>query len=468
MELKYSNKRTKIVCTIGPSSWDTTVLGQMFVNGMNVARINGAFADIEELKRVASLIRSVSPDIGLMLDIKGHEVRFNKFQSAIEIKPGDKVEIGSNSTSKLYPITYPELHRDLKPGQVINVDKGAATLKVDSINDGTIFCTVVAGSLIESGKGMNFPGATLSNPSLTEIDKKQIEFVCDDRWDFISCSFIRNANDLEDVRNIMPNKNIKLIAKIEDQHGIDNIEEIILASDGIMIARGDMGSEIPIERITFVQKQIIKKCNMAAKPVITATNMLESMIDKPYPTRAEVTDVTNAILDGTDSIMTSGETSSGKYPAESIDMMSRIAVESEKHVEPQIFEDKYFKERKIAVSISNAAYEVINGLKVDVVVTFSPNDTLTQLISRSGIHSKIVALVETDQRKRQLDLTKSVFPYVFNQTYEDRDDVINGIQSFLFSNNLIKVGEKILIIGKYKVNRENKSQFTNIFEFVEG
>jgi len=460
-------KRTKIVCTIGPASWDRNILEKMVENGMNVARINGAFADIPELERVAKLIRSVSKSVALMLDIKGHEVRLNKFDKAIEIKVKDEVIIGNSSTDNLYPITYPDLYKDIKSGQVLLIDKGEVKLIVKEIKDKKIFCEVVSGSKIESGKGVNIPGANLNNPAVTERDIEQIKFACDDGWDFIAGSFIRNIEDINMIKSYITNKNLRLISKIEDQQGVDNLEDILRECDGIMIARGDMGSEIPIEKLPIIQKMMILACNMAAKPVITATNMMESMTEKPFPTRAEVTDVANAILDGTDCVMTSGETSSGKYPAESIEMMSKIAVEQEKYLFPRIVEDKYFNQRKIAVSVSNASFELAKGLNVDVIVIFSPNDTLARLIARLALHTKIIALVDNPYKMRQLSLTKGVTAYEYDKLFNDRDEVITAIKKFLFSEKIVDKNSRILIVGKYKEQSPNLCRFTNILEFVE-
>lgn len=467
MKIKYPQKRTKIICTIGPSSWDKQVLTKMIENGMNVARVNGAFADVAELERVAKLVRSISPEVALMLDIKGHEVRLNKFENVFNVKKGDTVVLGHNKTDPINPVTYLNLYKDISKGQVIFIDKGEVTMEVMEIKNNDIYCKVISGNTIKPGKGMNFPGAKLKNEPITSRDIEQIKFACKDNWDFIAGSFIRNKDDVKIIKKYISTPYIKFISKIEDQQGVDNLEEILFESDGIMIARGDMGSEIPIEKLPIIQKMMILSCNMAAKPVITATNMLESMIEKPFPTRAEVTDIANAVLDGTDAIMTSGETSGGKYPVESIDMMSRIAVENEKYLTPKILEDAYFENRKVAVSISNAAFEVVQGLNIDVVVTFSPKDTLPRLISRLNLPCRIISLVNDKMLRRQLSMSKGIESYEFDACFTDRDDVIQGIKKYLATLGTIKKGNKILIIGKYKDCKSKEPKYTNIFEFIE-
>src|SRR3990172_442029 len=351
-------KRTKIVCTIGPSSWPVPVLTKMVEAGMNVARLNGAFADVAELDRVAKLVRSISPDVALLLDIKGHEVRLNKFSEDIAVEPGKEIIIGSTDKDPIYPITYPELYKEITAGQLILIDKGETKLVLKRIEDGKIYASVVNGTVIKGGKGMNFPGAKLSNPALTPRDIEQIAFCVKDNWEFVAASFVRNAEDVRTVRKHLEGSSTRLISKIEDQQGADNFDEILKESDGIMVARGDMGAEIPIERLPILQKEFIYKCNQAAKPVITATNMLESMIEKPLPTRAEITDVANAVLDGTDALMTSGETSGGKYPLESVETMSKIAVENEKYLLPDIMDALQLDDHYVGVAMANAAFQV--------------------------------------------------------------------------------------------------------------
>jgi pyruvate kinase len=464
----HTTKRTKIVCTIGPSSWDPNILRQMFESGMNIARVNGAFADVPELKRVGDMIRNISPDIALMLDIKGHEVRLNKFEEKIHIKPGDEFVLGSCSDDAVYPITYPDLYKDLTPGQPIILDKGNAQLEVLRIENNKIICKVIQGEVIESGKGMNLPGSKLHNPSLTKIDKEQIEYVVGAQWDFIAGSFIRSANDIEDIKKVTGDSEIKIIAKIEDQQGVDNINDIIAASYGIMIARGDMGTEMPFEKLPIIQKELIYKCNKAGKPVITATNMLESMIEKSMPTRAEITDVANAVLDGTDAIMTSGETSSGKYPVETIITMTKIALESEQYLVPEIIETLNLDDHKISVAMANAAFEFIAQVpEITKVIVYSKTGLFPRLISRLNLPVEIFTFVSNDTLKRQLSMTKNVTAFVFNGNFQDRDKAVKGIINFGIEGGTMTANDKILLIGNLDISNDGAYNHSNIFEYID-
>ncbi len=463
------NKRTKIVCTIGPSTWDIDSIKGIIEKGMNVARINGAFADLVELKRVADSIRSISSDVALMLDIKGHEVRLNKFDEAIPIKEGDEVILGQED-DRIFPSTYLDLYKDLSVGQVIVIDKGSAELVVEKIEDKKIFCKVKRGDFIKGGKGMNLPGSHLSNPPLTSRDIEQIEFIIKDNWDFVAASFIRNDKDILEIRKHLNDSKVQLIAKIEDQQGVDNFESILAVSDGIMIARGDMGSEIPFERLPIIQKEIIFSCNQAAKPVITATNMLESMVDAPFPTRAEITDVANAVLDGSDALMTSAETSSGKYPIQSVETMAKISGESEKYIEPTIIEPIQLEDKKINVAMANAAYEMYMELSdINKIVVFTQTGATARIISRLNMPVETFAFVMNDTIKRQLNLTKGITSYVINKTWVDRDEVVKGMIYFGIENNIFNKSDKILLIASStrSCDKENCPIYPNIFEYIE-
>ncbi len=461
-------KKTKIVCTIGPSSWSPEVLEKMIAAGMNVARINGAFADVPELKRVADLIRTLSPDVSLLLDIKGHEVRLNKFGESFNVTPGQEFIIGSSEQDAVYPATYKDLYKDISAGQILLVDKGMTTMEVVKVEDGKIYCKVLTGRIIASGKGMNTPGAHLKNPPITENDIKQMEFAVADGWDFIAASFVRNADDIKLIRGQLGESNIKIIAKIEDQQGVDNIDEIIRESDGIMIARGDMGSEMPYERLPILQKEMIYKCNKVAKPVITATNMLESMVENVMPTRAEITDVANAVLDGTDAIMTSAETSSGKYPIETIEAMTRLATEAEKYLLPEIIETNHLEGDSINIAISNAAFEFVMELNsITKIVVYTQTGLTARLLSRLNLPMPVYALVANGNLKRQLSLSKNVYTVEYHKQFSDRDRAVKDIMAFALEKGVVNKEDKVLLIASS--NHANKGQlnYPNLFEYLE-
>ncbi len=324
-------KKTKIVCTIGPSSWDPKVMRGMIEAGMNTARVNGAFADPEELDKVKKLVRDISDDVELMIDVKGPEVRMNKFDAPISIKIGDEIIIGNTDKDKIYPSNYPDLYTHLKVGQRMVVGDGDVELELKKIEGDKMFCEVVVGQLMKPGKALNLPGADYTSQVLTEKDKVNLKHGMKTGWDSVSASFIQNAESAKKVKSFIGDS-LKLIVKIEDQEGLDNIDEILEVVDEVMIARGGLGVELGLEKVHIAERYLIKKCNEAGKFVIAATEMMQSMTEKPKPTRAEVSDVTVAILLGSDAIMLSGESASGKYPVETVQWVTKIALEAEKHI----------------------------------------------------------------------------------------------------------------------------------------
>lgn len=459
-------KKTKIVATIGPSTWDPEVMKSIIDTGLNVARVNGAFADIEELGRVAKLIRSFSTDVALMLDIKGHEIRLNKFDPDIKIKPGDEVIIGSSKKDKIYPITYPELYSNLKEGVTLLLDDGKVELEVKEIKNKKIYTKVINGSVIKYGKSINTPGTTLLNPPLTKKDIKQIKFCIKDGWDFVSASFIRNADDAKRVRKYLDKSHMKVIAKIEDSQGVENFDEILEEVEGIMVARGDLGIEIPFERVPELQKEFIRKCNEKGKPVITATHMLESMIESPRPTRAEISDVANAVLDGTDAIMLSGESSTGKYPVEAVETMRRIALETENDLTPSLIPG-IPDAPEVTNALTKAAFEVATSLDIDSIIVVSKTGRTARLLGRFRITQPIYAFVSKDYYKRRMNLSKGVYPFTFPQTYKDRDHALNGIIKEVIKKGFVNKTDKVLVIGNAVTALTEKAYFPNIFEVVE-
>lgn len=465
MNSKYSRKRTKIVCTIGPSSWEPEVLRRMIDNGMNVARINAAFADVPELERVAKLVRSISTDVALMLDIKGCDIRLNKFAEAIELKAGDELIIGSDPEKDTYYMkNHLELYKDLEPGLEVFFDDGLIRANVTKIEDKKVYLKILNGGLLKPNKSLNAPGRVLSVPSVTATDAEQIAFAIKDNWDFVAASFIRNKADALMVKEHVEGSPLQIIAKIEEPLGVQNLDEILEIVDGIMIARGDMGVEMPYEKIPAIQKMMIHKCNAAAKPVITATQVLESMTHSPRPTRAEISDTANAIWDGTDAIMTSGETSAGQYPAETVETISRIAIENENYISPEYIEPFQLEKYPLSIAMSNAAVEVVSSLDLDRVVIVSLNFNTPRILARHGLNVPIVALVRNDTQKRQLSLTKGIMPVVFSKSYTDRDNAINGLIEFILEHKLAGKTERVLIMGN---SSSESSKFPHLFEIVD-
>lgn len=461
--MKY--RRTKIVCTIGPSSWNAETVKSMYEAGMNVARINGAFADVAELQRVEKLIRDISPRIALMLDIKGHEVRLNKFSEALAIRKGDTIVMGKDSSEKIFPATFPNLYKDLKVGQKIMLDKGAAGLEVIKITpDGKIHAKVLFGDKIAPGKGMNFPGAKLSNEAITDIDKEQISYCGKAGWEFVSASFIRNTHDIKIVKEAFGDSKINLIAKIEDQQGVDNIDDIIEHSDGIMIARGDLGSELPLEKLPRLQKQIIHKCNQKAKPVILATNLLESMTVNIFPTRAEVTDVANGVMEGTDSLMTSGETAQGKHPIESVEMLDKIARETEQYLEPMFINQIFQTSDDLSLFPAQAIYESSMDPEVDKILVISNTGMESKILSRYNLPQPIIAFVSEEIYQNQLNLTKNVLGEVFTSNEQDKDTIVRELIHFALKKKLILNVDRVIVTGKVNDKDANSPYLFEYFD----
>lgn len=466
------NNKTKIVCTIGPASWDPEVVRKMIEAGMNVARVNGAFADPEELDKVAKLVRDVSDDVALMVDVKGPEIRMNKFPEPIPVKPGDEVIIGNSSSDYLYPANYPNLHEFVKEGQRIVVGDGDVEFVVKKVSMGKIFCQVVFGEVIKPAKALNVPGCDYSTEVLTEKDKENLKHAIDTGWDFVSASFIRDAASAKRIKDFIGDANMKIIAKIEDQEGVDNIDEILREVSGIMVARGGLGVELGLAKMPMVQRELIEKLNNAGLPVITATQMLESMNKNPRPTRAEANDVATAILLGTDAVMLSGESASGSYPVEAVKMLAEIATEVEKELIPKVIKSRAVAPLTTDALTKAAAELCINmGDELNAVVIVSKTGTTARLLARHGIKQNIYVFTSSAYYKRTLMLTKGITKaFVFNGIEKegcgyDRDCAIKIILDRALKEGVIKQEQKILFLGKTPV--DTTEYFPNMFEVIK-
>ncbi|MEI7579942.1 MAG: pyruvate kinase [bacterium] len=460
-----NEKKTKIVCTIGPATWDQQVMKEMIENGMNCARTNGAFADPAELDRVKTLVRNVSPDVNLMVDVKGPEVRMNKFGENKAINPGDEIIIGNDASSEIYPGNYPNLYQQLKPGQRVIIGDGDVELKIKEIKNDKMYCEVIIGKVFKPGKAMNLPGAEYASEILTEKDKINLNHAVKTDWDSISVSFIKDAAAAKHVKEYVNNPQIQIIAKIEDQAGLDNIEEILEVVDGIMIARGGLGVELGLERVPIAQRYLIEKSKKFAKPVITATQMLESMIENPFPTRAEVNDVATAILLGTDAIMLSGESASGKYPVDAVKTMTRIALENEKFVEIAADLENIEKENDpVSVAMVKAAYQLVRDLDIKKIIVLTKNGFLARLLSKLSIKAPITALVDDPKLKNHLNISKNIEARQFDSTYYDRDEAVNGTVKYILDQKIASPTEKVLVMGNIEKNTKVSPHF---FEYID-
>ena len=456
--------KTKIIATIGPSSWDETVLREMIANGMDVARINASFADFDELDRVSKSIRDISPRVALMLDTKGFKIRITRFEEDRELKEGSDVVVVPDTykDSETLPnnyicITYPTLHLDIARNTEILLDDGNLVIKVVDIKGQEILCTVLQGGILRPKKTVNIPNTHLAFPDLSEKDKNDIKYAVDNNFDFISASYIRNVNDVAKVREVMGNTETKLIAKIEDREGINNFDQILNFVDGVMIGRGDMGVEIPLAEVPIIQKQLIYKCRCVGKPVIVATQMLESMKEHIRPTRAEVSDVANAIMDGCDAVMLSAETSTGEYPGESIKMMNSIALTVENVLRPQRVQG-YTQATIETDVISESLIEISQNLNLKGILVISETGKTSQSISRHRLHIPIWEVGTNMQRIRQNSLLRGVKGYYIKELTNDRDNIVSRAVECVYSYGELDLNDKIAIISGSSIkNRSNNS-----------
>lgn len=418
-------KMTKVVCTIGPKSEKKEVLKELVLSGMNVMRLNFSHGDHEEHGARIKTIREISKETGkhvaILLDTKGPEIRTGSHAEGdvkYDLVEGQDFIVTTDYSFKGTPekisVSYPGMTKDLKPGDTILVDDGLIGLEVKEIKGEEIFCKVKNSGALGQKKGVNLPGVSVSLPALAEKDKADLKFGCEVGVDYIAASFIRKASDVAEVRRVLDDnggENIKIISKIENQEGIDNFDEILELSDGIMVARGDLGVEVPVEEVPFMQKMMIRKCNAVGKPVITATQMLDSMQKNPRPTRAEAGDVANAILDGTDAVMLSGESANGKYPVEAVRTMATISAKTDEYGVSKIY---YTHEVTITEAISKGAVEAAENLGAKLIVCWTKTGRAAKMIRKYNPSMPIIALTDSDVTARQLALVRGVRAIVAN------------------------------------------------------
>ena len=462
------NKKTKIVCTIGPASWDPGVMRKMIESGMDCARVNGAFADTTEMDKVRDLVRGISDTVSLMLDVKGPEVRLNKFPEPIKLVPGMEIIIGSTHADPLYPANYPMLYKFVKEGQRILIGDGDVELTVKEILHGKMICEVVFGEILKPAKALNLPGCVYTTEVLTEKDKENLRHAIVTGWDFVSPSFIQDKQSALQVREFIKGSDMKIIAKIENQVGVDNIDQILEVVDGIMVARGGLGVELGLGKVPLVQRMLIDKANAAGKPVITATQMLESMTSNPTPTRAEANDVATAILAGTDAIMLSGESSAGKYPVEAVAFMSSTALEIEKDVPPKIIDSRALDASISADALTKAAASLCIEMSKDIdkVLIVSKSGRTARLLVRHNITQPVYAFVSTPVFARTLLLSKGIMrTLVQPAATNDRDIAVKEILERAKQEKIIHVNERILLICKTPIDGE--LYFPNVFEVLD-
>ncbi|NIF20065.1 pyruvate kinase PykF [Candidatus Pantoea multigeneris] len=414
-------KKTKIVCTIGPKTESEAVLSQLLDAGMNVMRLNFSHGDYAEHGQRIANLRAVLAKTGqtaaVLLDTKGPEIRTIKLEGGndVALKAGqtftfttDQSVIGNNER---VAVTYAGLTQDLKVGNTVLVDDGLIGMEVTEVNSDTVVCKVLNNGDLGENKGVNLPGVSIQLPALAEKDKRDLIFGCEQGVDFVAASFIRKRSDVEEIREHLKQhggEKIQIISKIENQEGLNNFDEILEASDGIMVARGDLGVEIPVEEVIFAQKMMIQKCNKARKVVITATQMLDSMIKNPRPTRAEAGDVANAILDGTDAVMLSGESAKGKYPLEAVTIMATICERTDRVMQSRIDTPHDTHKLRITEAVCRGAVETAEKLEAPLIVVATEAGKSAKSIRKYFPDAVILALTTNPTTARQLVLTKGV------------------------------------------------------------
>ncbi len=451
-------RKTKIVCTIGPACNNEKTLTEMCKAGMNVARLNFSHGDHKTHLENINLIKSVREKLGLpiaiMLDTKGPEYRIKTFENGkVELSDGDEFIFTTSETvgnEKRVSVNYSDLNRELEKGDTILLNNGLLSFKVKEIKGNDIICTVENGGTLSDRKSMSFPGKVLKQPYLSEQDKSDLLFGIEQQVDYVACSFVSCKQDLLDVRSFMQNAgcdDIDLIAKIENQAGVDNIEEICSVCDGIMIARGDMGVEIPFEELPSIQKKLITKCRMLGKRVITATEMLESMITNPRPTRAEISDVANAVYDGTSAIMLSGETAAGKYPVLAVSTMDRIALRTENCIHyAKRFGKAEFKIKNTVDAISHATCGMAIDIDAKVIAVCSISGMTVRMVSRFRSPVDILGFTTNERTWYKLSLSWGVQP-VLSQRFDSIDVLFYTAKNKAIEAFGLKKDDRIIITG---------------------
>ena len=452
-------RKTKIVCTVGPASESKEMLTKLVQAGMNVMRLNFSHGDYEEhgarILNIREVVQETGIKVAILLDTKGPEIRtMNVTNGDVLLEAGQTFTLTTDQSisgdKTRVAVTYPELPNDLSVGNTVLLDDGLIQLTVTEIAGPEVICRVENTGELGNKKGVNLPGVSVKLPALSEKDKSDIVWGCGQEVDFIAASFIRKASDVDEIRALLVangGSNIKIISKIENQEGVDNFDAILLASDGIMVARGDLGVEIAVEEVIFAQKMMIKACVLARKPVITATQMLDSMIKNPRPTRAEAGDVANAILDGTDAVMLSGESAKGKYPIETVTIMAQICARTDlvmQQIERPLPDEQ--GTLRVTESICKAAVHTAQDLDIQLIVVGTVQGKSVKAVRKYFPEAQILALTRDPKTAQQLCLTKGVTTSVVEQ-FESSDYVYSKAKEKAVEKGLAVSGDAILVVA---------------------
>lgn len=451
-------KRTKIICTMGPATNDREVVRQLAMNGMDVARFNFSHGDHEEQKGRADLVKSVREELGkpiaLLLDTKGPEIRTGvlKEHKKIALSDGQQFTLTTQEiegNEQRVSITYEGLPEDVSAGSRILIDDGLIELEVVSSEGTEIVCKVLNGGELGERKGVNVPNVKVKLPGITEKDRQDILFGIEQGFDFIAASFVRTADVIREIRTLLDEnggQQIAIIAKIENAEGIENIDEIIKEADGIMVARGDLGVEIPAYRVPHIQKELIAKCNRRYVPVITATQMLDSMIRNPRPTRAEVGDVANAVYDGTDAVMLSGETAQGKYPVEALKMMVHIVESTEQHLDYKEMLEKAgaHRMRNASSALAYATVTTARNLKAACIITPTVSGATARVVSKFKPKTEIIGISPNEDTLRRMQIYWGVRPYC-SINANSTDEICSSALDLVRAKQIAEIGDTVVL-----------------------
>jgi len=467
-------RKTKIVCTIGPASESLEMMKKLIEAGMNVARLNFSHGDFEEHGNRIKNIRQASKELGktvaILLDTKGPEIRIGKLkEEPIELVENEYLTLTTEEIlgdKDRIHVTYKNLPNDVTVGSTILIDDGLIGLTVVDIQGTEIKCRIVNGGQIKGRKGVNVPGVKISLPGITDKDAADIVFGIEQGIDFIAASFVRKASDVLEIRELLEKHNashIQIISKIENQEGVDNLDEILEVSDGLMVARGDLGVEIPAEEVPLVQKLMIEKCNLVGKPVITATQMLDSMQRNPRPTRAEASDVANAIFDGTDAIMLSGETAAGKYPVESVRTMARIAERTEAALNYREMFQRLSKAQEVSVTeaISQSVAKSALDLHANAIITATESGYTARMVSKYRPQAPIIAVTPNEDVMRRMCLTWGVLP-VKGEHAPSTDIMFEMAVDSALKTKVVQPGDLVVITAGVPVGRSGTTNLIKI------
>ncbi|WP_160060538.1 pyruvate kinase PykF [Psychromonas sp. L1A2] len=449
-------RKTKIVCTIGPKSESKEMLTKLVENGMNVMRLNFSHGDFVEhgtrITRIREVCEETGKNVAVLLDTKGPEIRTVKLENGNDVllTAGQEFTLSTDQTivgdNTIVAVTYENLTKDLVIGNTVLLDDGLIEMTVKSITDTNVVCTVMNTGELGENKGVNLPGVKVQLPALSKKDKGDLIFGCEQDVDFIAASFIRKKEDVLEIRELLKangGEKIQIISKIENQEGVDNFDEILAVSDAIMVARGDLGVEIPVEEVIFAQKMMIEKANKARKPVITATQMLDSMIKNPRPTRAEAGDVANAIIDGTDAVMLSGESAKGKYPAEAVEIMASICARTDSVLHSVT--DEKETDLRITEAVCSGAVKNAEQLGAKLIIVATGAGKSARSLRKYFPSMPILALTSNPKTRQQLALTKGVSAKVVEQQASMEDFYKLGMD-VAKEQGLVVVGDKVVMV----------------------